>query len=473
MNNNYYIISFDNAKKFLMSLDDDKLKDLYDIYNIDTDAEKSLQDYVESLAATISDNDLYELGYVDNTESDDNDFDDDSPYHYDIEDVQDFLINLDEDVLDDLLRKYCATNVDDLAICITDAELMALGFDKIVVDQPEVSDDDYNPDDDFDYLDDYCEDYDFFEDVDYSIPIFVVDSDNLIFGTQDMYCYESLRSNLDSNLVRSCDIIPNSCDDNDIVLFRIIPIEYPEQIQEEVVINSELNPALFDNDTQKLKPEVKDEILTYVENLLNNMASKDIYVHPNDIQLIGSNAGYLYTPESDVDVHIITDQPLNKDNFEQLRAEFVDYTTSNPLDIDGYIVELNLEDGVNMEASAKRRYSILGNDWVDDSNTEEVYTVEDLAKVDGYEDVVDDYSKRIDDVISSDSYAEAVALKQEIRSNRSEDLANIGSLSMGNVVFKELRNNGKFGELREFIKNKELDASDPIDDGSEDKPEEK
>ena len=41
---------------------------------------------------------------------------------------------------------------------------------------------------------------------------------------------------------------------------------------------------------------------------------------------------------------------------------------------------------------------------------------------------------------------------------------------MGNVVFKELRNNGKFGELREFIKNKELDASDPIDD-SEDRPE--
>lgn len=463
MNNSYYIISFDNAKKFLMSLDDEKLKDLYDIYNIDTDAEKSLQDYIESLAAVIPDDNLYELGYVNDTESDNYDFDENDSYHYDIEDVQNFLASLDEDVLNDMLKKYCATDIYDLAVCITDAELMALGFDKIV-GYSEISDNcDYNPDDSFVCLGDFCEDYDFFEDANYLIPILVVDSDSLIFGTQDMYCYESLKSSLDSNLVRSCDIIPNDCEDNDMVLFRIIPIEYPEQIQEEVVINSELNPALFDNENQKLKPEVRDQILEYVNDFIDKMVDKSIYIDYNDVQLIGSNAGYLYTPESDIDIHFISNQPLDKDNFEQLRAEFVDYTTSDPLDVDGYVVELNLEDGVNMEASAKRRYSILNDDWIDNSNTEEVYTVEDLTKVDGYEDVVDDYSKRIDDVISNDSYAEAVALKQEIRSNRSEDLANIGSLSMGNVVFKELRNSGKFGELREFIKDKELSASNDED----------
>lgn len=488
MSNNYFSISYDDAMNFLKSLSEDKISDLYDLYNITNEdgvndnsdlspAEK--EDKINALAAIISDEDLYNLGYTNTDNSSDSDDSDKTIniYNFSVEDVGSFLLSLDEDVLSDLFQKYSAVNVDDLAIGITDAELVSLGFDKLKCDDVSspFSDDggcedthhSFDLEDNF--IDDYSEEFDFLEDVNYSIPVIVVDPTDFIFCTDCDYSFESLKSQLDPNLVCSCDKLDfdgllddysiDGCYGDNLVFFKIVPVTYPEQIQEEVVINSELNPALFDNETQLLKPEVFEQLNEYIDGFVTKMNEKSIDVSFNDIHLIGSNAGYLYTPESDIDIHFIWSYPMDKDNFEQMRAEFVDYMTTNPLIIDGHGVELNLEDGINMEATTKRRYSIVNNNWVDNSNTEEVYTVDDLAMVEGYENVVDEYAKRIDDVIKDDSYAEAIALKQEIRSNRSEDLANSGSLSIGNVVFKELRNSGKFGELREFIKDKELAAS--------------
>lgn len=469
--NAYYNISFNNAKKFIKSLPKNKISDLCDLYDIkvseSTDFESIYDDNesVDALASTISDNDLYSLGYKDN---DCDEEDHVSEYNYSVHDVEEFLSTLDEFTLYDLYKKYDTIHNSELAVVITDDELYNLGFEGLkncyddddeCYDKPcklelppsykFMSDDEITRDD-----------YDFFEDVDYNTPILIINPDDLLFGVEGEYVFNALKSQLDPNLVACCDI----CDDiniaEDLVVFKITPVIYSEPVDEDVVINSELNPALFDNNTQILKEDVHTQLMDYVNGFVQKMQNKSIPVDYSDIQMIGSNAGYLYTPESDIDIHFIWNYPMNVDNFEQMKAEFVDYVTENPLDIGGHMVELNLEDGANMEASSKRRYSVLNNNWVEGSQYEEVYTPQDIVKVDGYEEQVDEYSKKIDDVIKNNEYAEAVALKQEIRANRSEDLANIGSLSMGNVVFKELRNNGKFGELREYIKSKELESKD-------------
>lgn len=474
MANSYYNVSIDDAIKFITSLSDDKIKDLYDLYDIDY--KNPDVDCVTELASVVSDDDLYNLGYVDDDEDckDEECTTADNMYNYTIDDVCEFLQSLDEDTIYNLINEYCAVDIDDLAIAITDAELMNLGFNSSdeeccdgETDNIECDDNDYLH---FMNVGDFCteeDEYDFLEDVDYQTPIVVIDAENLVFCTDSEFSFNKIKSQLDPALVSTCDELDYCLDDkfkdaNSFVTFKITPVEYPEQVSEEVIINSELNPVIFDNDTQIMKPEVRKQLLEYIKSFEDKMADKSISVDYDDIQLIGSNAGYLYTPESDIDIHFIWSYPMDVDNFEQMRAEFVDFMTENPLYIDNYGVELNLEDGLNMSATTKRRYSIINDNWVDNSNTEEVYTAEDLDKVEGYEDVVDEYSKRIDDVIASDSYADAVALKQEIRSNRSDDLLNYGSLSMGNVVFKELRNNGKFGELRDFIKSKEV--PDPVDD---------
>ena len=201
--------------------------------------------------------------------------------------------------------------------------------------------------------------------------------------------------------------------------------------------------------------KLNDVMVKFKEHLQN----KNIDVDYSDIQLIGSNAGYLYSPESDIDIHIIWSYPLFKDAFEQLQQEIKMFKLDNTLNIGDYPVEINVEDGQNMQSSSKRRYSLIEDDWVDNSDEEEEYKQDDINLVSGYEDIVTDYANKIDNVVDNDLYSDALALKTEIRKNRSDDLANEGSLSMGNVVFKELRNNGAYGKLRTYIKDKEVELS--------------
>lgn len=58
-----------------------------------------------------------------------------------------------------------------------------------------------------------------------------------------------------------------------------------------------------------MKEDVKQQILDYVQGFVNLMNTKDIDVSYEDLQLVGSNAGYLYTPESDIDIHFIWSYP--------------------------------------------------------------------------------------------------------------------------------------------------------------------
>lgn len=503
----YYNISYNSAKDFLKSLPSAKIQDLCDLYNIDLNKKDSgnaaittgttrisegfqqigdviptddnSYDDIDELAAVVADKDLIDLGYIDKSNDKEeylDDSTDNEEYTNNLVSVIAFLSSLDEDTLHDLLGNYAAFDVEDLAIGITDAELERLGFEPFT-NAYEYDEDDFSPDATYNEIPSYnfetkcgdlCGDerFDFLEDVDYSIPIIVVDSDELIFGTDDYYDYEAIRSQLSPDLVETCEKVSFGDDMGNIVLFKITPIDYSGiQVSEEVVVNSELNPELFDNETDKLKSDVLQQLLDYVNGFMMKMREKSINVDYSDLQLVGSNAGYLYTPESDIDLHFIWAYPMEADNFEQMRAEFYDYIAENPLYIGKNGVEINLEDGMNMEATNTRRYSLINDNWVDGTENLEVYTPDDVYKVEGYEDVVADYTSKIDNAIKSDSYAEAIDVKNELRNNRSEDLRTKGSLSMGNVVYKELRNNGKIDELREFIMSKELEAKDNTMDG--------
>ena len=505
---NYFSIPYDKAIEFLQELSENELKDIYDKYNTSN---------VEELAELISDNDLVALGYkVEEklSESEEDPRKKHGPYRYitkhgigpgtlpkdvnlvkwedldnyktaiwtdrflttkeledydiypeniqegyssDFESVVEFLTDLDTDTLEDLMRQYDTNRIEDLATAITDFELEDLGFNASSLEENEEDHHniEFEENDMYDYENDYDEDLDYLEDVPSDIKFSILDKDGNLFTVEHEEDFYRFKDALDSNLVESCELetVVDS-DSKPCYILNVVPRRYDEKVSEEVVINSELNPKLFDNE-HKMLPEVKEQIMQYLANFEQLMSEKDIPVEYDDIHLVGSNAGYLYTPESDIDIHYIWSHPLDVDIFEKLKDEFSMYTTENPLFIGENQIELNLEDGFNVSANSNRRYSLINDIWVDDSDNNEVYTEADLAKVDGYEELVDDYTQKIDDVVDSDEYADALLLKQEIRQNRSDDLANIGALSLGNVVFKELRNNGAYGKLRNYIKEKE------------------
>lgn len=449
----YLKIPYDNAIKFLMSLDEDTLIPYYIKYDVNS---------VDALAEIIADEEILSLGY--NKENDIKDEEDslEIPNDYSIayEDVVHFLENIDKYTLEDLMHKYDTNSIEDLAVAITDFELDSLGFnykkeEKETTTQKYHHKSNLEYDEDLDYLEDIT------EDIDYDI----LDKENHIFGVNDELTFYDFKNSLDPNLVDTCEAIKEDLG-LDCFAFKVTPKVYSDeqtQISEEVIINDKLNPLIFDSDN-KIHEDIKDKLIDYAQKFIDKATSMGINIDYSDIVLAGSNAGYLYTPESDIDIHIVSAEPISEDIFDKLKTEFDLFEVENPLifeDSEGnkHQVELGIEDGYNivMDNKNPRRYSLLDNDWVADSDKYEVYTESDKSTVAGYEDIVSEYVDKINEVVDSDDYFSAKQLKNELRKNRSTDLANIGALSMGNVVFKELRNNGAYGKLREYLKSKESD----------------
>lgn len=465
-------VSYDDIVKFIEELDQEKREKLINLlvskgFVASTDS-VSQEELIDFATNYLTDQELYSLGFPEDiTPSQDEAYDE----------VVSLLSNTDSNIKETLYAKYNTNNDEILANNISDEDLIALQVpdESVIVDEkpPKVIDvlmsektDDFFDDETFDYLEDIP------SDIDYAI----IDKDKHIYYVPSLLEFEKFKDALDPVLVEDC----TACDaetydyvnnlginteeqllGTEGVLFNVNPVtfeEYDEQISEEVVINDTLNSEIF-TDSHKMKSVVLQQLLDYVGSFIEYLQNKSIDVDYSDIQLIGSNAGYLYSPESDIDIHIIWSYPLFKDAFEQLQQEIKMFKLDNTLNIGDYPVEINVEDGQNMQSSSKRRYSLIEDDWVDNSDEEEEYKQDDINLVSGYEDIVTDYANKIDNVVDNDLYSDALALKTEIRKNRSDDLANEGSLSMGNVVFKELRNNGAYGKLRTYIKDKEVELS--------------
>ena len=84
-----------------------------------------------------------------------------------------------------------------------------------------------------------------------------------------------------------------------------------KRLNENFEIHDTLNPKLFDIDTGKLLPEVRQKLIEVVQFFESELqAPLDIC----DVQLVGSNVSYNYTNNSDLDVHLIA-------NFDTLNTD--------------------------------------------------------------------------------------------------------------------------------------------------------
>jgi predicted nucleotidyltransferase len=75
---------------------------------------------------------------------------------------------------------------------------------------------------------------------------------------------------------------------------------------EDIEKHDTLNPKLWDENNQ-LKPEVHEKILQIVDEFKSMLAEDGIKIDIKDIILVGSNASYNYTKDSDLDIHIKVD----------------------------------------------------------------------------------------------------------------------------------------------------------------------
>ena len=221
-----------------------------------------------------------------------------------------------------------------------------------------------------------------------------------------------------------------------------------QPLTESIENHDTLNPAIWDG--YELKPDVKvaiEEIVAqYVEDS-DILSMGDII----DVELLGSNASYNYTDNSDLDVHLVVNmESLSTDPMMvQLacNAERSVFNKSYDISIKGVEVELYVED-VRASTASNGIFSVKNNSWI---KSPEKSDIPDFSEDGEYLDLLDTWMIRAKQVSNSSSKEDIQTFINELYNLRRQSIMVDGEYSHGNLVFKEIRNAGLLQELKDSL----------------------
>jgi pyrimidine deaminase RibD-like protein len=226
-----------------------------------------------------------------------------------------------------------------------------------------------------------------------------------------------------------------------------------------VKFHDTLNPLLWDR-RENLHPEIHDQLMAIVADFSEFLGVKDLDL--KDITISGSNAAYSYTPNSDIDLHLIVDLS-NVEHEEVYRELFTAkkaiYNKENTITIKGIPVELYVQDATQQHHS-QGIYSLLNSSWIQIPRRIQA-DIDDMSVRSKYEDL----SKRINKVIKTKDLVKMNELMDKIRLMRSAGLAEHGEFGPENLAFKLLRNTGEIQKLqtaRQQAKDLELSLKERV-----------
>ena len=206
-------------------------------------------------------------------------------------------------------------------------------------------------------------------------------------------------------------------------------------------MQKELNPKLWED--KKLKRDVREAIIDIVSEFMDNLI---IPVEILDVRVVGSNASYNYTEQSDLDVHIISDLELVGSPTEIVQAlynsERSNFNRTHNIKIKGIDVELYVED-VNSSVTSNGIYSVIDDIWI----KEPQIIKERSVKID---------KKELRDLVNSVKSVLADGDSNDIKDcinmlylMRKDSIATDGEYGVGNLLFKEIRNRGLLSALKD------------------------
>lgn len=217
------------------------------------------------------------------------------------------------------------------------------------------------------------------------------------------------------------------------------------RLREKIEMHSTLNPNIWAEDNH-LRLEVKDKLEEIVVEFLTELEENEIPIHILDVHLVGSNASYNYTDQSDLDVHIIVNlEDVTCDPYilNLLYGYFKSYFNNKyDISIHGVNVELYIED-VNTSSISNGIYSLFDDEWVKFPEKIEVPDV-DISKD------ITPYKNMYDSAMKSKDGMEAIMLVNDLYLLRRNSLSIDGEYGVGNLIFKEFRNNGWLDNLKDL-----------------------
>jgi hypothetical protein len=211
-----------------------------------------------------------------------------------------------------------------------------------------------------------------------------------------------------------------------------------------VKFNDLLNPRIWQG--EKMRPEVREQLLKIAADFKESLGVDDLDI--KDITISGSNAGYTYTPHSDIDLHLVVRMPDQCDEVYQelFNAKKYQYNDEHDIKIGGYNVELYVQPADQEHVSAGV-YSLKNNDWIHIPR-KIAATIKDTVVKDKYDSV----KTAIDSALKSNDIAKMRKLWSKIKEMRQAGLAKNGELGPENLAFKMLRTQGDLGKLKDSIR---------------------
>ena len=222
------------------------------------------------------------------------------------------------------------------------------------------------------------------------------------------------------------------------------------KLSDAVKFNARLNPKIWGKD-EHLKPEVRDALMKIADDFRSSLGVTDLDL--KDITLSGSNAAYTYTPNSDIDLHLVVDIPDDAVYRELFDAKKYAYNNQHNIKIGGYDVELYVQD-VDQPHVTQGEYSLLNNDWIQVPRRQRADVVDQNTRS-KYQDL----KQRIKAAIKSKDYEVMAGLMTKIRQLRQSGLDEHGEFGPENLAFKMLRTQGYIQRLvdaRNAAKDQEL-----------------
>ena len=212
-------------------------------------------------------------------------------------------------------------------------------------------------------------------------------------------------------------------------------------ISNAVIFHDTLNPKLF-TESGMMHGEVRRALIDIARHFKDFIG---VELDVKDITVSGSNAAFSYTPQSDLDLHIVVAVPDKPEFRELLDAKKNVYNARHDIKVRGIDVELYAQD-VNQEHHSLGIYSVMRSRWIEKPTRQDV----DIDTQD-VKDKYKNYRDRIIVVLGDDDIDVVEDMWRDIKRMRQAGLSRDGEFGTENLVFKMLRSQGWIEKLSDYI----------------------
>ena len=227
----------------------------------------------------------------------------------------------------------------------------------------------------------------------------------------------------DTNCVCTCEIedLPDSYSAN-IDILDNYKEDYADSLSESIEKHNELNPDLFQDGD--LKEDVKEHLLKIVDKFKDCLEADGVKLDINDIIVVGSNASYNYTEDSDIDLHIVAKAEESQDLYNIIYNAYKSlFNNKYDIMIKGHEVEVYVE--LNEPAVKSNGIYSLNTGWLKKPDPTVIPEVDEKAIQDElavweqkYNELLADVQNNADDPIVEEYVQEALDINEAARKER-------------------------------------------------------